>query len=241
MGNYIALIPARGGSKGLPKKNILDLHGLPLIAWSILFAKATEKFTKILVSTDCKEIAKIAEDFGAEVPFIRSAELANDTTKTSDVVLDTIKNCQLRSTDNIILLEPTSPYRTKSDFEKLVSLIEYNQVKKVMSVSEAISSSYEFQYFLDLKGKAKMVPVLDKDKYSTSRRQDISTSYFLDGTFYASRVDSFIDNPTFLDSNTFPLIVNQLCQYEIDSLLDLKLYQAIFSFFGAPSWYCAQI
>ena len=237
MNDYVACILARGGSKGLPDKNILDLHGLPLVSWSILFARATKKFGRILVSTDSFEIASISESFGAEIPFIRSPLLASDTSTTSDVLLDLIDRCNLDSSDHLILLEPTSPYRTQEDFEKLISLLEVNHAQKVMSVSEAISSSYAFQYFLGSEGEPPLIPVLNGDKYSTPRRQDISTSFFLDGTFYASRVDAFVDDPTFLGSSTSPLPVNQLSSFEIDSLLDLQLYRAIFAFFGPPPWY----
>lgn len=237
MNDYIACIPARGGSKGLPNKNILDLHGLPLIGWSILFAHATEKFARILVSTDSPEIASISESLGAEIPFIRSPDLASDTSKSSDVVLDLINRCNLDSSDRLILLEPTSPYRSQEDFDNLVSLLEVAHAQKVMSVSEAVSSSYAFQYFLGSEGEPPLIPVLNGDKYSAPRRQDISTSFFLDGTFYASRVDAFVDNPTFLDPSTSPLPVNKLSTFEIDSLTDLQLYRAIFAFFGPPTWY----
>ena len=106
-----------------------------------------------------------------------------------------------------------------------------------MSMSEAVSSSYTFQYFFGSEGEPPLIPVSGGDKYSGPRRQDISTSFFLDGTFYASRADAFVDNPTFLDSSTSPLLVNKLSAFEVDDLMDLQLYRAIFAFFGAPSWY----
>lgn len=237
MTSYIACIPARGGSKGLPEKNILDLYGIPLIGWSILFALSTKKFSRVLVSTDCPAIAQIAKSLGAEIPFLRSPKLASDTSTTSDVILDLIERCNLKSSDRLVLLEPTSPYRIHDDFDKLVALLEDKLSPKVISVSEAVSSSYAFQYFLGSKGDSPMIPILSQNNYPSPRRQDISSSFFLDGTFYASRVDAFVDNPTFLDQSTSPLVVNPLSTFEIDTLFDLQLYRAIYSYFGAPSWY----
>ena len=123
MSNLIAIIPARGGSKGLPGKNLLDLSGHPLIAWSILFALEIPEFKRIIVSTDCPLIRDTAIRYKAEVPFLRESGLASDTAATSDVVIDVIKRCNLDCSDTLVLLEPTSPYRDLVDFKSLVSLV----------------------------------------------------------------------------------------------------------------------
>lgn len=237
MTNFIALIPARGGSKGLPKKNILDLHGHPLIAWSILFARVSKIFSRVLVSTDCQDIASVARSYGAEVPFLRSPELASDTSKTSDVILDIIDRLCLDTSDYVILLEPTSPYRDLGDLHELTTLVKSQGAKKIISVSECVSTSYSFQYFLGSNGEPPLVPVLNRDGYAAPRRQDVSQSYYLDGTFYASRVDAFIKTPGFLDASTLPLHVSRYSSYEIDDIFDLQIYRSIFSFIGPPAWF----
>lgn len=236
MPNLIAIIPARGGSKGLPGKNLLDLCGHPLIAWSILFACETREFTRIIVSTDCPSIRAASESYGAEVPFLRTSNLASDTAATSDVVLDVIERCKLENSDIIVLLEPTSPYRDIADFKALCSLFLSNGTKKVMSVSEAVSASYVFQYFRSEK-ETTLSPVLSGNSFVSIRRQDISSTFYLDGSFYASTVEAFLQNPGFLEESTKTIVTNPLSSLEVDSKFDLELYRAIFSYFGPPAWH----
>ncbi len=118
--NILAIIPARRDSKGLPKKNILNCAGKPLIAWTIEAALKAKFIDKVLVSTDCKEIASIAEKYGAWVPFIRPEELATDNASTVDVVkhvITWIKNNNQQLYTIIVLLQPTSPLRDAHDME----------------------------------------------------------------------------------------------------------------------------
>ena len=100
-----------------------------------------------------------------------------------------------------------------------------------------MSTSYSFQYFLGSNGEPPLVPVLNRDGYAAPRRQDVSQSYYLDGTFYASRVDAFIKTPGFLDPSTLPLHVSRYSSYEIDDIFDLQIYRSIFSFIGPPAWF----
>lgn len=240
MANLIAIIPARGGSKGLPGKNLLDLCGHPLIAWSILFACKTREFSRIIVSTDSPSIRAASESYGAEVPFLRASNLASDTAATSDVVLDVIERCSLDNSDIIVLLEPTSPYRDLIDFKTLHALFLSNSTKKVMSVSESVCASYVYQYFRS-ETETTLSPVLTGSSFVSMRRQDISTSFYLDGSFYASTVEAFLQNPGFLDEDTKTIVSNPLSSLEVDSKIDLELYRAIFSYFGPPSWYSEKI
>jgi len=236
MSEIVAIIPARGGSKGLPNKNILDLCGYPLIYWSIKFAMSRDEIKKIIVSTDSQEIANISLSYGAEVPFLRSTDLATDNASSADVILDVISRCKLHDSDIIVFLEPTSPYRDTLDFCKLLDLLNNYKAEKVMSVSEAVCSSFMFQYHRSDEQAGKLSPVFPENNFTTVRRQDLSKSYFLDGTFYASIVRSFIENPTFLDTKTHSLIPNPLSSFEVDSFFDLQLYRSIFQFFGPPEW-----
>lgn len=235
--SLIAIIPARGGSKGLPNKNLLDLNGHPLIAWSILFALASKRFSRVIVSTDSTSISSIAMFYGAEVPFLRQASLSADDSKSSDVIIDTINRCALLESDVLVLLEPTSPYRDFDDLAKLISVLSLERSKKVMSVSEAVSTSYKFQYLRGNEPQGLLKAINSDEDFAPIRRQEIPSTYYLDGSFYASTVSEFMIDPCFLGHETMSFVSNQLSSFEVDSRFDLELYRAIFAYFGPPSWY----
>ncbi len=228
----ISIITARGGSKGLINKNIRNLYGKPLIAWSIRFALENEQINECIVSTDSYEIAKIAEDYGARIPFIRDKELASDTAKTSDVIIDVIKRCELNYSDSFVLLEPTSPYRLHKSFKQFTDIFKKNNLRKIVSIQENISSSFRFQYFRNK--KTTLNPVISSNYANDLRRQDIEKSFCLDGSFYMSNISDFINYPGFLEKDTGSFINDYFSSFEIDSEEDLKLMEAIFSLNGPP-------
>ena len=115
----LAVIPARGGSKGIPGKNIKDLYGQPLISYTIQAALDCKKIDRVVVSTDSEEIAGVAKKYGADVPFLRPAALAMDTSKTIDAVIDVLERLQ-ETYEYVVLLQPTSPLRTAEDIEKAI-------------------------------------------------------------------------------------------------------------------------
>lgn len=234
MSKLIAVIPARGGSKGLPNKNILDLHGRPLIEWSIAFAQSQASIDRCIVSTDSFVIAEVAKQCGAEVPFLRSEMLSSDNAKTADVILDVIDRCSLAGDDKIILLEPTSPYRTQSSFVRLLRLFDHPECQKAVSVSEAVSTSYVFQYSIDFDTYPVLQKVFDRVDANGLRRQDIDRSYYLDGSFYLSYVHAFLADPGFLGCNTLAVLNDYFSSFEIDCENDLKLMEAIFHNVGLP-------
>lgn len=138
--NILGLIPARGGSKRLPGKNIRPLLGKPLIAWTIEQALASKYLDRVIVSTDSEEIAEISKKYGAEVPFMRPKELATDDTKSVDVVLHALKyfeEIENYSPDIVVLLQPTSPLRTREDIDKAIEIFCRNRCKSLISVYEA--------------------------------------------------------------------------------------------------------
>lgn len=228
----ISIIPARAGSKGIINKNIKLLSGEPLIAWSIKFALENEHISDCIVSTDSYEIAKISEEYGARIPFIRANELATDKAKTSDVIIDVIKRCSLNTNDLFVLLEPTSPYRLHKSFEKCKEIFDKNKLRKIVSVQENISSSYRFQFFR--KEDTTLDPIVLSNYANDIRRQDIEKSFCLDGSFYMSYVSDFLKKPGFLDKQTGSFLNNYFSSFEIDSDEDLRLMEAIFSFIGKP-------
>ena len=228
----IAIVTARGGSKGLINKNIRLLHGKPLIAWSIKFALENNHINDCIVTTDSYEIAKVAEKYGAQIPFMRDKGIASDTAKTSDVIIDVVKRCKLNPNDVFVLLEPTSPYRKHKSFEQFTELFEKNKFRKIVSVQENITSSYRFQFFRNK--KTTLNPIISSDYVNDLRRQDIEKSFCLDGSFYMSYISDFINNPGFLEKDTGSFINDYFSSFEIDSEEDLKLMEAIFSFIGKP-------
>ena len=133
---YLAIIPARAGSKGVPNKNIRNLNGHPLIAWSIRQALEVPSIANVVVSTDSQEIASIARKYGAETPFIRPKELAQDETPTEPVMAHSIGWYESQGVkhDAVILLQPTSPLRLTGSLQKAVECFETEKVSSLISV-----------------------------------------------------------------------------------------------------------
>ena len=228
----IAIITARGGSKGLINKNIRILHGKPLIAWSIKFALENNHINDCIVTTDSYEIAKVAEKYGAQIPFMRDIGIASDTAKTSEVIIDVVKRCKLNPNDVFVLLEPTSPYRKHKSFEQFTELFEKNKFRKIVSVQENITSSFRFQFFRNK--DTSLIPVFNSNSANNVRRQDIKKSFILDGSFYMSYIADYLNYPVFIEKDTGSFINDYFSSFEIDSEEDLKLMEAIFSFIGKP-------
>ena len=140
----LAIIPARGGSKRLPRKNILDLAGKPLIAWTIEAALNSKYIDRIVVSTDDQEIANISIKYGAEVPFLRPKSLATDDASSIDTVINVLGEVEIinQHYEYIVLLQPTSPLRTEIDIDKAIELLEKKSADSVISVCEVDHPSH---------------------------------------------------------------------------------------------------
>jgi len=234
LSKLISIIPARSGSKGLLNKNILDFNGIPLINWSIKFALKSKLIDRCIVSTDSTKIANIAKKAGAEVPFIRDDILATDEASSSSVILDVVRRCKLKDEDIILLLEPTSPFRTFEDLKKGLDLIRTKSCKKLVSVSEAVSSSYRFQFERSDDSSAKLIKLKFNQFPNNLRRQEIIKSYYLDGSFYFSYVKAFKDENGFLGESTGTIESNYFSSFEIDNYNDFRLLESIFVSVGLP-------
>ncbi len=222
--NRLALIPARGGSKGLPQKNIRLLGGKPLIAWTIEAAIQSACFTHVVVSTDDPEIAAISKNFGAEVPFQRPPELAGDTAKSIDVILHVIEWFGQRgaSFQELALLQPTSPLRNADDIKGALKVF---QEKKAVSCECAVVSVCQSEHsplWMNTIGEdLSMAGFLPKSAAGEGR-QSLQQYYRLNGAVYLANVSYLKENNGFFGPKTYAYMMPQERSVDIDTELDLK-------------------
>ena len=224
MSKKIAIIPARSGSKGLKDKNISLLAGKPLMAYTIQAAIESELFDTIHVSTDSKRYAKVAEEYGAETPFLRSEENSGDTASTWDAVREVILKYQKlgQEFDYAFLLQPTSPLRTGKDVKEAFDVYVENHASTVTSVSEA---PVAVQNCFRLNGSLRMTEY-SRSPYKYLRRQELDTYYLENGAIYIFRpVDIFNPKFDFYNENCFAYIMTRANSIDIDSEIDFKLVE----------------
>ena len=221
----LAIIPARGGSKGLPGKNIRELCGKPLISWSIEHAQKSKYIDDLFISTDSREIADVAEKYGATCPELRPAELANDTAPSSAFIVYTLELLKQRGKafDYFILLEPTSPLRDPEDVDRSLKILIDKGEEAIVGVCESEASNPAFLNKISPSGT--LAPYLDN--YKTTRRQDIEPVYFHEGTIYASSVKAYLEKRVFYHEHTLPYIVPKWKSYEIDDIVDFTIIEAL--------------
>lgn len=215
----IAIITARAGSEGLPGKNIRPLDGRPLIAWTVQAALRSGCFNRVIVSTDGTDIAAAAHEAGAEVPFMRPAELASSTTPSVDVVRHALD--ATGSPGAFALLQPTSPFRTAAHVRKAVQLFETSASQALVSVSASKPLSWHFG--MDAGGFLR--PALDKQ--IGTRRQDERGYFSPNGAIYLCQSDAFLERGTLFQPKTLGLELGTLDSLDIDDIEDFMLAEAI--------------
>lgn len=223
------IIPARGGSKGLPDKNIKILLGKPLIAWSIETALNTLK-GRVLVSTDSPKIADIAKQYGAEVPFLRPESLANDTAKSVDVILHCLDFFEKQGEifDLIVLLEPTSPQRSSEDIISAINkLIDTPEALAIVGISKVEGQHPDF---LAKQNKQGFLEYLNPD-FQVKRRQDISELFFFEGSLYVSKVDAFRKYMSFYHEHTLGFEMPKWKSFEIDDQTDFIIVESLMQYY----------
>ena len=222
----LCLVTARGGSKGLPGKNIRPLLGKPLIAWSIDAGLRAPSADALVVSTDDEGIAQAARAARARGPFMRPTELAGDTASSIDVVLHAIDWLAAAGEhyDVVVLLEPTSPLRESADIEAALELMAGQHACAVVSVCRAESVHPAFMYRRDADGR--LQPFLERQPTGL-RRQEIEPLYFLEGTVYASRIDVLRVRRSFYHEDTVGYEVPRWKSLEIDELDDFLMVEAL--------------
>lgn len=225
----LAIVPARGGSKGLPGKNIRPLAGKPLIGWTLESAKKSKYLDEIFVSTDSQEIADVAESFGVNVPELRPTELASDTATSASVVLYTIDffRKQGNDFDYILLLEPTSPMRKEDDIDNAIALAcEHPQKAGVVSLGEV---HMEHPSIVKKISQDSIIePYVEAQK--VTRRQQLDKAYFPYGVVYLVRTDYFEKTQIFYGKDSLPYLIERWQCYEVDDIYDFTAIEAILKY-----------
>jgi len=221
----LALITARGGSKRVPGKNIRLLGGKPLIEWSIDVVKDIPEICDVLVSTDDPKTADIARDAGALVPWLRPAELATDTATSVDVglhALDWYEN-EKGEVDGLLLLQPTSPFRSRATIQQGVEIYRDHQQRPVLGISPAKSHPM-WCYSL---GEGTMRPFVES-KGKHMRSQDLPLAYVVNGAFYLIAPKDLRDNHSFYCENMMPLVIDDPGQsLDIDTEWDWMVAETV--------------
>lgn len=217
----IAIIPARGGSKRLPGKNIKLLGGKPLIAWTIEAAIKSNVFDHVFVSTDSEEIASVSRDYGAKVPFLRPAELSSDTATTNDVVTHLINWFERKyshEVSNICILQPTSPLRNAEHITDAFDEMKTKYAKAIVSVCEL---EYPIQFCNQLGVDGSMAGFIEPN--DVKRTQDLDPIYRLNGAIYIFD-RSYVNRMNELYSiGTFAYIMDSKSSIDIDTQMDFSL------------------
>lgn len=226
----LALVPARGGSKGLPGKNVRPICGKPLIAWSIEKAKLSKYLDMVLVTTDALDIADIAKRYGAYVPYLRPAELATDRSSTYEAIrhaLDYLRDQERRTFDYVVLLEPTSPLRENDDIDRMLeqlvarsaefdSIISVGEVEEHPSIVKRLNGPYLDPFCPELQ--------------LTTRRQDNEPAYFPYGVAYIAKTDALLAENTFYTKRCTYFKIKRYQNYEIDDIYGFLCVESIMKY-----------
>ncbi len=192
----LGIITARGGSKGIPRKNIKDLCGKPLLAWTLDAVKSSTLLTRCILSTDDEEIADVGRRYGADVPFMRPAELAGDTSTSISVVQDALQKLKAAGEeyDAVMILQPTSPLRTGGDIDASIRKMEETGADSVMSMMKL--TDFSLKKLKRLEGD-RILPLVESEGRQSSQRQELPDIYKRNCAIYLTRVASLRNGDLF--------------------------------------------
>ena len=215
-----ALIPARGGSKGIPRKNVLPIAGKPLMAWTIEAALRSRLLDAVVVSTEDAEIAEVAQRAGAQVPFMRPRELAQDDTPGIDPVFHAL--AQLPGFDAVLLLQPTSPLRQTADIDDCLRMARQASLASIVSVSEPDTHPC-WTYRLTADGT--LAPLIDGA--AAIRRQDLPPVYAVNGALYFANAAWLQKSRRLVNAETRAFIMPRERSVDIDTPLDWRFAEML--------------
>lgn len=224
----LCVIPARGNSKRIPKKNIKNFHGKPIIAWSIELAIKSKCFDKIIVSTDDAKISKIAKDYGAETPFVRPKNLSDDHTETVHVISHAIQWYIRRNIkpQYVCCIYATAPFVKIKDLKRGLKILKKTKCNFTFL---ATNYNYPIQRSFKIKnnGKLKMF----YPKYLNYRSQDLEQSYHDVGQFYWGTADAWSKKKNIISTNSIPILISRESAVDIDTQEDWKIAEKVFKNF----------
>ncbi|KGM96428.1 acylneuraminate cytidylyltransferase [Clostridium novyi A str. 4552] len=219
--NILCIIPARGGSKGVYKKNIKLCNGKPLIAYTIEEAKKSKYIDRIIVSTDDNDIASIGKKFGAEVPFLRPDEIAGDDTPGITPIIHAInwlKDNEGYLPDYVMCLQCTSPLRKVEHIDEAIEKLINLEVDSLVSVCEVEHSPFWMKEI----NNGKMKDFIQTDKNNLYRRQNLPTIYRLNGAIYIAKTQKLLQIKNWYTEDTIPYIMDKISSVDIDDEIDFK-------------------
>lgn len=219
MSKSVAIITARGGSKRIPRKNIKEFCGKPILAYSIEAALESGEFDEVMVSTDDAEIAEIAKNYGAKIPFLRSGDTSNDYATTADVLCEVLEQYRAigEAFDYACCIYPTAPFVTSEKLKKAMELLKGSDADSVMPVT-----AFSFPPMRGVRIKDEKVSFAFPE-YALVRSQDIEPMYHDCGQFYCFAVERFMENKKLITDNTKAIVVSELEVQDIDNEVDWKL------------------
>lgn len=211
--NLLALIPARGGSRDIPHKNVKMLAGKPLIAWTIEAAQQSNRINRIVVSTEDENIASVAQSWGADVPFLRPMNLARDDTPGIEPALHALS--MLPQYDWLVLLQPTSPLRGAEDIDGIVRFCEAREARSAVSICKAEKHPY---WMFGRDAADRLQPIVDVPV--PTLRQELPEAYALNGALYLAHREWLLDNRGFVGTDTCGYEMPVERSADVDSQLD---------------------
>lgn len=218
----LAVIPARGGSKGVPRKNLRILAGKPLVGWTIEAAQAAPSISKIILSTEDEAIASVGRTYGDIVPFMRPDELATDTARTLPVVQHAVRHVESSGAhvDVVVLLQPTTPLRTGSDIESGLNKLFSTGCDSVVSVTD-VGGNHPYRMKRLLEGD-RLVNFVDQGFEDMRPRQQLPPVYIREGSIYIARRDLVMDKDTLVGGDVRGLVIPPERTVNIDTEADFE-------------------
>ena len=220
--SILAIITARGGSKGVPGKNIKNLGGKPLIAWTIEAAKKSKYIDRLITTSDSNEIIKISEEYGSEAPFVRPSSLANDLSRQEDAITHAMEWVEKNDKryDYILLLQPTSPFRDAVEINAVVELLESNpKARSIMVVKKSEKNPLMMNILPEDHSMKDFVP----KELRLKNRQELPTYYNICGSTFIAEWDHFREEGSFITSEAYAYITDDIKGLDIDTVADFML------------------
>jgi CMP-N,N'-diacetyllegionaminic acid synthase len=229
----LGIITARGGSKGIPRKNVKLLAGQPLLRYTARAALSAKLLTRVVLSTEDSEIADVGRRCGVEVPFLRPPELARDETPTLPVLQDVVRRLEERSEryDAVLTLQPTNPLRRAQDIDGAIELLERTGADSVISFVDVGGKHPALMHFIDAEGRVTNLPYAEQ--FEGHRRQDLPKVYLREGSIYLTRRDVLMDQHSFKgrDCRAWVIQVDRACN--IDTPLDWFIAEQLVKYHDA--------